>query len=351
MPQAAATGRIELWYSHLIQAMLRYGITSDKRIAYFLANVAEETGQLQAREENLRYSGDRLIAVFPSLFGHAQEKAYSLAQQGPEAIANYIYSDAVRPPGYRMGNNMPGDGWKYRGRGPMQLTGKANYQQFFKNVNLPASSDPDLLLQPEYGALSAAEFWSRAGCNATADAGDFYSTVVKVNGGTIGMPTRQAYLKRFQEAMSHPDPAVQSQGLLSRPEPAQEVIGPAPAEFSKANILPPELDPVMPMSPVPPAGYDVTKAGNVVRQDVSESGIYKAAKTGQKLSWGMGILTGVATGFQMLRDSVVGMLDGVDASILLLCLTGLAVVGAIGCWIYFGRVARKRVEMHDRGIA
>jgi hypothetical protein len=233
----------------------------------------------------------------------------------------------------------------------MQITGKANYRTFFKNIGLPADSNPDLLLQPEYGALSAAEYWARVGGNAAADAGDFYSSVVKVNGGTNGLSSRQAYLERFQEAMNHPDPVARPQALVSTPEPDQQVIGPAPAEFSKANTLPPELDPVAPMSPVPPVGYDVTEAGNVVRQDVSESGIYKAAKTGQKLSWGMGILTGIATGFQMLRESVAGMFAGVDANILLLCLTGLAVVGAIGCWVYFSRVASKRVEMNQKGIA
>lgn len=202
MPQAAAAGRVKEWHSHLVSAMDTYAITSNQRICYFMANVAEETGQLKAREENLRYSGDRLLQVFPGLFGSNPNKAYEIAAAGPEAIANYIYADAHRSPSYRLGNDQPGDGWKYRGRGPMQLTGKGNYVRFFRAIGLPADTDPDKLLAPELGSLSAAEFWSRAGCNVTADAGDFTATVRKVNGGLINMHMRLEYLHAFVLAMA-----------------------------------------------------------------------------------------------------------------------------------------------------
>lgn len=350
IPQAAAAGRVRDWYPPLVDAMLRYGITSDRRIAFFLANVAEETGQLQARTENLNYSGDRLIQVFPSLFAANPDKAYELAAGGPQAVANYIYADAARPPGYRMGNTEPGDGWKYRGRGPMQITGKSNYRRFFSAVGMPADSDPDLLARPELGALSAAEYFRRAGCNGLADAGDFVSAVIKINGGTNGLVARQHYLKRFQEALSHPDPvAPRRQGLLApvEPEPRQEVLAP---EFSSSNKLAPALDPVAPMPPVPPAGYDLTGSGNVVRADVSESGIVKAAQAGQKMSWITGVLVTVLSGLQALKEMAISIFAGVSPNLLLI-LSMLAAATAIGCWFYFNRVVKKRIEMNRKGIA
>ena len=96
-PAARATNRLHHWYPALVSAMRTYNITTENRFTYFLANVAEETAQLQAKEENLNYSADRLIAVFPSMFGANPQKAHELVRLGPEAIANYIYSDAHRP--------------------------------------------------------------------------------------------------------------------------------------------------------------------------------------------------------------------------------------------------------------
>src|SRR6185369_16332800 len=196
MPTAAKTGRLDQWYDALVAAMNKHGITTPNRIDYFMANVAEETGELQAREENLNYSGERLRIVFPSIFD-ALANADTVAAGGPEMIGNVIYGDAYRSPAYRMGNRSPGDGYRYRGRGPMQLTGRNNYEAFFRAAGLPIDSDPDLLLQPAMGAESAAHFWEVAGCNASADRGAFTEAVIKVNGGTINLDQRQMYLGRF----------------------------------------------------------------------------------------------------------------------------------------------------------
>jgi len=168
----------------------------------FLANMAEETGELAAQEENLRYSGERLRQVFPSMFARDPSLADQLAAQGPEAIANYIYADANRPAGYRMGNVSPGDGWKFRGRGGMMTTGRNNYERLFRAIGLPADTDPDRLLEPEIGALSAALYWKTRGCNEMADLGNFTDAVRAVNGGTINMAKRLHYLQAFQNAMA-----------------------------------------------------------------------------------------------------------------------------------------------------
>ncbi|MBN9086260.1 MAG: glycoside hydrolase family 19 protein [Reyranella sp.] len=205
LPLAAHAGRLDVWHPLLAQEMAAHEIGSDPRQAMFLANLAEETGELAVQEENLHYSGPRLLQVFPSLFPGGIGPAAALAARGPEAIANFIYADANRPAGYRMGNTQAGDGWKYRGRGPMQLTGRDNYGRFFTSLGLPADSDPDLLLLPAFGARSAAHFWQVNGCNQRADAGDFVGAVRLVNGGTVNLDKRRRYLIAFQGALRRMD--------------------------------------------------------------------------------------------------------------------------------------------------
>jgi putative chitinase len=330
--------------------MERFGITTPNRIAFFLANVAEETGQFQAKQENLNYSAERLIAVFPSLFSRDPQRAHELAKQGPEAIGNYIYADAQRPPGYRMGNVEIGDGWKYRGRGPMQITGKNNYRQFFRAIGLPDDSDPDLLLQPSYGALSAAEYWGRMGCNELADLGEFEQCVVRVNGGTTGLASRSAYLRRLREALAHPDP-VQSIARPASLSTMQEVEGTAPpGPYVSLNRLDAEYAPVPRLNGELPLGYEVTDSGNVVRSDLSESAILRSARVGQRIAWGTGIVTGIMTGLQALKEAFVSMLSGFGP-IVLLVLSGIALTLAVAALLYFRGIEKRRIEMHEKGIA
>lgn len=350
LPTARVSGRLRQWYATLVAAMERYDITTPRRFTYFLANVAEETGQLQARQENLNYSAERLVAVFPSMFKRNPQGAHELARKGPEAIANYLYADVNRPPGYRMGNVHAGDGWKYRGRGPMQITGRNNYRQFFRSVGLPDDSDPDLLLQPSYGAMSAAEYWSRMGCNELADAGEFTQCVLKINGGTTGLASRKAYLKRLQEALAHSEPGkVTLHQAKAAAASAQRTTDEVP-EVGPIGHLDAELQPVAAMGPVPPLGYEVTDTGNVVRAKISESAILKSARVGQRIAWGTGIATGVVTGLQALKEAFVGVFADVG-SVLLVGLGVLAVALAVLALVYFRRIEKKRVEMHERGIA
>lgn len=348
LPTARASGRLRQWYAALVAAMARYDVTTPSRFTYFLANVAEETGQLQARQENLNYSAERLVAVFPSMFRRNRQAAHELARKGPEAIANYLYADVNRPPGYRMGNVHAGDGWKYRGRGPMQITGRNNYRQFFRSVGLPDGSDPDLLLQPGYGAMSAAEYWSRMGCNELADAGEFTQCVLKINGGTTGLASRKAYLRRLQEALAHSEPGKVTLHQAKTASAQEAAVG--VSEVGPVGRLQPELQPVAVMGPVPPPGYEVTDTGNVVRAEISESAILKSARVGQRIAWGTGIATGIVTGLQALKEAFVNVFADVGPA-LLVGLGVLAVALAVLALIYFRRIERKRVEMHERGIA
>ena len=163
-------------------AMNRYGIVGAPRAAAFIAQVGHESGQLTRLVENLNYSADGLMKTWPSRFDSVRATA---AARNPEQIANIVYAG-------RMGNAAPGDGWKYRGRGLIQVTGKTNYAACGEALGLDLINQPELLEQPQYAAMSAAWFWSANGLNSLADAGDLTKITQRINGGTNGMADRQA---------------------------------------------------------------------------------------------------------------------------------------------------------------
>lgn len=184
---AQATGatlmRASFWLPYLNAAMAKYGINTPTRVAHFLAQISVESGRLSRTEEDLSYSAERLKAVWPSRFKTLQEARQY--ERNPQALAERVY-------GGRMGNASPGDGWKYRGRGLKQLTGKANYVAYMLAADIDCFSNPDLLLQPQHAADSAAWFWSSNGCSALADRCDIAGLTRRINGGTNGLEERQA---------------------------------------------------------------------------------------------------------------------------------------------------------------
>ncbi|UVL59813.1 glycoside hydrolase family 19 protein [Pseudomonas sp. B21-032] len=160
----------------LNRAMARYKIDSQVRVAAFLAQVGHESGQLRNLVENLNYSAEALVRTWPSRF--TAVSAAACARQ-PEKIANIVYSG-------RMGNTRPGDGWRYRGRGLIQLTGRSNYVAAGAGLALPLEDNPELLEQPEHAAMSAAWWWSTHGLNELADAGRFQDIGSVINTGKPG---------------------------------------------------------------------------------------------------------------------------------------------------------------------
>lgn len=187
--------------SPLQLAMMRYNIDNPKRIRAFLAQIGHESGQLSAVVENLNYSAKALRSVFGKYFKtDAEAEQYA---RKPEAIANVVYAN-------RLGNGdtKSGDGWKYRGRGLIQITGKSNYNEASQKMYaLPLGVDfvdePELLATPEYAAQSAAWWWENAGLNAIADglggANDtevFKQITKRVNGGYNGLDDRLAIYER-----------------------------------------------------------------------------------------------------------------------------------------------------------
>lgn len=187
----------EKWYSHIVEAMNTYGIDTPKRQAHFIGQIGTESGGFQSVQESLNYSvaglaifGSRLTAAQREQLGRKPgEKALSPERQA--AIANIVY-------GGRFGNNLNGDGWKYRGRGLKQITFKANYEECGKALGLNLVDSPDLLLQDKYAALSAGWFWKANGCNQFADAGDVNGLTRRINGGLNGLQDRIDRTKRAE---------------------------------------------------------------------------------------------------------------------------------------------------------
>ena len=162
-------------------AMNRYQIVGTKRIAAFIAQVGHESGHLTHLVENLNYSADALRKTWPSRFG--VELATAAARK-PEPIANVAY-------GNRMDNTAPGDGWKYRGRGLLQITGKNNYRACGEALGLDLIAQPELLEKPQHGCMSAAWYWATNGLNTLADPSKFEAITQRINGGQNGAADRQ----------------------------------------------------------------------------------------------------------------------------------------------------------------
>jgi putative chitinase len=175
----------------LNQAMAKWDIASNARVAAFLAQAAHESAELTHLEENLNYSAEALVRVWPKRF--TAEEAAVCARQA-EKIANRVYAD-------RLGNGPPesGDGWRYRGRGIFQLTGKANYEAC--SIAIAGDADtlllnPELLTAPMYACESAGWFWASRGLSDLADRGGFEEITRKINGGTTGLAERVGYWNR-----------------------------------------------------------------------------------------------------------------------------------------------------------
>jgi putative chitinase len=187
---------IKAWCEELNKALPKYDITTDQRIAGFISQCAHESMDFNAMSENLNYREETLNKVFPRYFGPGKRNAAEYARN-PEKIANYVYMDEFRTS--KLGNVHPGDGWRFRGRGLKQLTGRDNYTRFAKDYDLTAE-EAAVWVETKEGALaSALWFWNTNKLNAIADTGNVAALTKKINGGDIGLADRQA---RYAKAMA-----------------------------------------------------------------------------------------------------------------------------------------------------
>jgi len=170
----------------------KFAINTPLRLCHFLAQTGHESGGFKVTKENLNYSAERLQVIFKKYFTEDSAKEYA---RKPEKIANIVYANRMG-----NGNQASGDGFRFCGRGYIQLTGKDNYTAFDKFVEDDILANPDLVAT-KYPLLSAAWFWSKNGLNAIADQGATDEVITKVtkkiNGGVIGLEDRKKHFKEF----------------------------------------------------------------------------------------------------------------------------------------------------------
>lgn len=168
-----------------------FEINNELRMAHFFSQCAHESMDFTTFVENLNYSADRLILVFPKYFKNLD--VAKLYHRNPEKIADLIYAN-------RMGNGSveSGDGWKYRGRGIIQLTGKHNYQQLDLLIRKNVVNNPDYVATNEGAIISAAWFWKMNNLNTLADNDDCLSVTKKINGGVMGLQDRMNKLQKYK---------------------------------------------------------------------------------------------------------------------------------------------------------
>lgn len=177
----------------LNQTCDKFQINTPERIACFLAQTAHESNCFKALEENLNYSSDALLKVFPKYFDATTATAYA---RQPEKIASRVY-------GGRMGNGPEAtkEGYKFRGRGVIQITGKDNYTACGKALGVDFLSNPEKMSGAPYAFLSAGWFWNANNLNSYADKGDFVGLTKRINGGTIGIEHRTGLYAKALSAL------------------------------------------------------------------------------------------------------------------------------------------------------
>lgn len=185
--QLKALGIDEKWLEPLNEVFAKYEINTPIRQASFIGQCAHESANFKVLQENLNYSAEGLMKTWPSRFP-TKEVADQYARQ-PAKIAGKVYNG-------RLGNTSEEEASKFLGRGLIQLTGKENYDNCGKAIGVDLISQPQLLADPHYAALSAGWFWNKKGLNSLADASDIETMTKRINGGLIGLDDRKAKIAK-----------------------------------------------------------------------------------------------------------------------------------------------------------
>lgn len=189
---------VETWHEVFSQLLPEYEINTPERIAAFLAQCYHESMGFTVLEENLNYRAETLRRVFPKYFpNNTIAREYASKPNKQEAIANRVYANRMG-----NGNEKSGDGYRYRGRGVIQLTGKDNYSRFADSIDMSLDEAVEYLQTYEGAAHSACWFWDVNGLNKYADKGDFVTLTKRINGGVNGLEDRTKHYKHALKIMS-----------------------------------------------------------------------------------------------------------------------------------------------------
>jgi putative chitinase len=181
---------VDHWHHAMEQCLPDYDINTPRRIAAFVAQCAHESGGFRFLIENLNYRAESLVKTWPRYFNAGNAGSYA---RNPQRIANRAYAN-------RMGNGdeASGDGWRFCGRGLIQLTGRSNYQAFADSIETDINDIPDYLATFEGAVQSACWFWETNNLNKWADLGDIVTLTKRINGGTLGLDDR---MKHYTHAL------------------------------------------------------------------------------------------------------------------------------------------------------
>ena len=175
--------------------LARFGINENSnRLCHFLAQVAHECAGFSIVEENLNYSAARMVQVFgpgrhSARIGETEARALA---GNKEALAERVYGLGNPTLSRRLGNTRPGDGYRYRGRGFVQITGRANYRDMGEKIGVDLEANPDLAAQPLYALMTAAAFWVSRDLNRYADQNNIELITQRINGGSNGLQDRRS---------------------------------------------------------------------------------------------------------------------------------------------------------------
>ena len=181
---------VDHWHHAMEQCLPDYDINTPRRVAAFVAQCAHESGGFRFLTENLNYRAETLVKTWPRYFNASNAGAYA---KNPQRIANRAYADRMG-----NGNEASGDGWRFCGRGLIQLTGRSNYQAFADSIETDINDIPDYLATFEGAVQSACWFWETNNLNKWADLGDIVTLTKRINGGTLGLDDR---MKHYTHAL------------------------------------------------------------------------------------------------------------------------------------------------------
>ena len=190
--QLIALGIDGKWLEPLNAVMQKYEINTNLRKAAFIGQCAHESNNFTRLEESLSYSPERLMEVWPSRFPDLAT-AMKYAHQ-PQLLANKVYAG-------RMGNTQENDGYAYKGRGLIGITGKDAYANCGSGIGVDLISQPNLLTEPKFAALSAGWFWNKKGLNALADSQDYETMTKRINGGLEGFAQRKTKIAHAKQVL------------------------------------------------------------------------------------------------------------------------------------------------------
>lgn len=182
----------EKWAKPLSIVAERYDIDNKLRICHFLAQLIHESGQFKLLVENLNYSAEGLIRTWPSRFNSHNANLYA---RQPEKIANFVYANRLG-----NGNTASGDGWKYRGRGLIQITGRSNYNTYGDIIGVDLVNFPERAVEVQIASELAGAYWTAKKLNTYADSDNINEITTRINGGLIGIDSRKYWLDRLKNA-------------------------------------------------------------------------------------------------------------------------------------------------------